>query len=190
MNFPLTGIALSGKAGSGKSYLAERIAQACPANANVFPFAKPLKDDVERRYGLVKGMPGAREKLLERGAELRAENPLWFVERQAEVVQHALHYGVTPIIDDLRFLDELTFCREWRMFVVRVDASLRDRQERFRVRGQDDSICTSTDRSEVELDGARFDLRVFNWQHGNTDYLVRQILREAMGERWLSALAA
>lgn len=186
---PLPGIAFSGKAGSGKTFLADAVVRSFPSPARVVSFATPLKNEVYALYGLRKGDPGAREAMIAHGQERRAECPTYWIDRCAEELDDSLMSGLTPVVDDLRFLNEMSFLRGREMFVVRVDASLRDRQERFRVRGQDDSICSSMDVSERELDGAEFDCRVFNWQTP-PHALVARVVREAVGARALEALAA
>lgn len=188
--FPLPGIAFSGKAGSGKTYLAEHVVRDFPSKARVVSFASSLKREVYEATGLVKGDPGAREAMIEHGRMRREENPRYWIDRCMEELTDSLRAGFTPVIDDLRFLNEYDFLNEWGSFIVRVDAPLTDRIQRFRSRGQDDAICTSGDRSECELDGADFQLRVFNRQHSSTARIVDTIIRESLGGRVLEALAA
>lgn len=160
----MIGIAISGKAASGKSSFARELHRQLPSST-ITPFAGALKEEVYELFGLLKTDPGGREKLIEYGEERRNECADYWIDRVAVKVEAARAEGLTPIIDDLRFQRELHWCLDNAFYVVRVDAPWSDRVERLAAQNLDTSIASSSHPGESDLDGCG-DLFDFRFQNG------------------------
>ena len=184
MRSPLPGIAFSGKAYAGKSTVmgaVRRVLVEAGYTPEHVSFAAAVKDDVRERFGLVKGDPGAREKMLEWSAQRKREEgeDVW-VRAARPAFTAARLRGAVPVCDDLRFPYELDALRVRGMYLVRVDAPYLDRARRCRAAGAvDRAILTSQDLSEKALDGEAFDHRVFNTDVCDLDREARLIVARA-----------
>lgn len=163
------GIAISGKAASGKSALAAALADLLAGQhpgAVVMPIASEVKREVLELYGLTKDDPGGRQKLMEHGEGQREADPFYWIRRLEERVAREVRASgeFIPIIDDVRYLNELEWAIDRGFYVVRIDAPWNQRRKWIQDRGGDVSVVSSFHPSEKELDGEgdRFQSRVFN----------------------------
>lgn len=177
-------IAISGKAGAGKSALAELLVEALYPDARRVSFADAIKKKVWDTYRLQKSDPGGREKLIEVGETLRDANPDHWIHQLAFTIDHVWPPdSYIPVIDDLRFRRELEWCRERGFYVVRVDAPTTERLGRLISGGHDVEVVYSRHPGETELDGADFDFRFSNGSlDGCTlDCVAEKVIRRARG---------
>lgn len=161
----MLGYAVSGRAASGKSAFASLLAGACAAHgreSRVFAFADAIKAEVLHHYGITKADPGGREKLIDHGEARRVDDEDYWINLTMPAVSEAIREGVVPIIDDLRFRRELSWCRLMGLVTVRVEAPLATRVRRLRERGADPWIAQAMIPSEVELDHVALDHRIQN----------------------------
>ena len=164
----MNGIAISGKAGAGKNAFATVLAEALVERGQWptdIAFADELKRQLWVRYGMVKGDPGGREMLFKIGKELRGGDIDFFVKHLAGVVGSLIPYGVSPIITDLRYLNEYEWCKANGFVLVRVDATFLDRTLALSSRGEDPVLASSEHPAECDLDEEFFHVRFGN-EHG------------------------
>lgn len=144
----MNGVAISGRAGAGKSRLAAEFTR---LGYDRHAFADALKDEVRWRFGLVKTDPGGRDKLIEWGEGRRAQDPYYWIDRLVNTVRSKL--GTTPVvIDDLRTRNEAAWCRTNGFLLVRVEAPLYLRRSRLAEQGLDPNFALSLHRNETELE--------------------------------------
>lgn len=164
--FVLPGFGISGKAGSGKTTFAKVLMErlrARGASPMRLEFSMALKLEVDRQYGLRKGQPGWREAVVKHGADRRAEfGDDYWVRQAAVLMDRARALGHTPIIDDLRLINEHEFLLGQEMLCVRIDAPEELRARRLRTLGLEPEAAYSQDVTECELDNASFALRILN----------------------------
>lgn len=154
-------IAISGKAGAGKTTLARAVAKRLDQGC-VVSFADSLKIEVRDRFGLTKTDPGGREKLIEYGEACRNADPDYWIRKLEWRVADLLRNDCSVVIDDVRFKRELEWCRRVGYYVVRVDAPTQARVERLTSQGLGAEIVLSRHPGETELDGCEFDFRWLN----------------------------
>lgn len=163
---PLPGIAISGKAHSGKSTLARRV-EAVLYRAGWVPqtvsFAAALKADVEQRFGVKKGDPGARDLLIDWSYKRKAQEgeDIW-VRLAAPAIAEARIAGRVPVIEDLRFGYEYDELERRGFYLVRLHAPYQSRARRCAAAGDDPAILLSKGEDETGLDGAPFHHTVAN----------------------------
>jgi hypothetical protein len=176
-------IAISGKAGAGKSALAEVLENALYPEGRRVAFADEIKRQVFDAWGLSKSDFGGREKLIEHGEEKRNEDPDYWIAQLEITVEMLLLRDAVPVIDDLRFERELEWCRRRGFYIVRVDAPRQCRLERLRSGGHSLDVVDSRHPGETELDGATFDYRFLNggWDGCTLECEAEKILRRARG---------
>lgn len=172
------GVAISGRAGCGKSTLAATLQAEYLPRGTVTPFARFLKEEVKELYGVVKGDPGSREAFLEHGAKRRAEDPDYWVKATGEWIDGLLAIRAFPIVDDLRYPNEYEFCRQRGFLLVRLHAPLEVRKGRLKSQGLDPNFALSRNPSEILLEQHAFHLRL---QHGGN--AERLAAREAVSSR-------
>lgn len=159
----IRGIAISGKAGAGKSSVARQLAESLPNHhCGIMSYAGPLKAGCELEWGITKDMPGGREALARYGDEKRAEDPDYFIKLLDVTVDSLLEAGRLPIIDDLRLADEYEHLTRLGFYRLRVVAPMSVRWDRVVARGDDPAIVTSDIRYETELDQHEFDHKLYN----------------------------
>jgi hypothetical protein len=159
----MNGIAISGKAGAGKSAFARQLAETLGVPCKIMSYAGPLKTMCEAEWGITKDMVGGREALERYGDEKRAEHGEdYFIRLLDLTITGLIAKGVFPIIDDLRLADEYDHLTQLGFFRLRVVAPMSVRWDRVVARGDDPAIVTSQSRFEVELDQHDFDCKVFN----------------------------
>lgn len=159
------GIAAAGRAGSGKSSLARELVvelQERGYRAQVVSFATALKLEVWEQYGLKKGDAGSREALIRHGEARRAENPSYWVEHLAPVIQSLWADDVVPVCDDLRRLPEFSWLKVHGFYTVRVVAPEERRRARLAEQRLDPDFALSSDPTEADHEGWLFDSRVNN----------------------------
>lgn len=125
-----TGVAISGRAGAGKSTLARVILEQRP-DLRAGSFASALKRDLQK-IGIAKGDPGFREIAQLYGTEhCRVKyGPDYWVER----LRGGTHGAATLaglVIDDMRFPNEHAACGADRLLLVRVHAEESVRTKRL-----------------------------------------------------------
>jgi dephospho-CoA kinase len=176
-------IAISGKAGAGKSALAAALVDAMYPDARRVAFADEIKSEVKELFGLEKGDPGGREKLIDHGEGKRNEDPDYWIAKLEWTLEYIVRPGVVPVIDDLRFERELEWCRNRGFYIVRVDAPLECRLDRLRSGGHSLDVVYSRHAGETELDGAEFDFRWSNggWDGCTIECTAERILRRIRG---------
>lgn len=99
------GIAIAGRAGAGKSWLAKELKRELEmrgVRGAVVSLAAPLKEILWDREKLTKDDPGGRERLRQIGDELRAEDPGAVVGLAFAAVYKVWNDGAVAIIDDVR----------------------------------------------------------------------------------------
>lgn len=165
------GFAVSGKAGAGKSALADKIIEELRHHgiqAKRISFADALKEEVRELFGVEKSDPGGREKLLEWGQKRRDEDLNYWVKKTIEQARHLYASGVIPVIDDLRMPHEFQAVKEFGMLTVRVDAKEDVRRERLSNLQLDTNIVGSQTITEVGLDGqGGWDSYIYNGHGGS-----------------------
>jgi hypothetical protein len=185
-NGPYNGIALAGKAGSGKDYFAYRISQVmeiCDLSPALMSFADPLKMETELFSGLSPGHPKFREQALIVGDDARASDPLVYVKQMRDRLVRTIASGHIPIITDLRLQNERELCQSQGLLLVRVDAPYVERLQALQIRGEDEALLDSIHPTEIELDEAEFDVTVVNlWSSFETLKTVAQIVALWSGE--------
>lgn len=142
-------MALVGRAGTGKTTVAEALVKAgvCDLRAS---FAGELKADL-RALGVEKGQPHAREVMIAYGQNRRAVNADYWIERLREKLRDDFG-GVA--IDDVRFANEVAFLRRRGFLIVKLVARGDVRIDR----GIPLDFVTSMDVSESELDSELGDI--------------------------------
>ena len=151
----MSGFAISGKAGSGKSTMARYILAAADEQgrpAVKIAFGDELKREVMELYGIDKHMVGGREVLIRHGEEKRLLDPDYWIRPVTERVRLAQASGVIPVIDDLRFKREYWWARRYGLVTVRMVASLAWRSECLLRQGLCDSYVDSDSPTETQLD--------------------------------------
>lgn len=169
------GVCVCGKAGSGKNEFARTFADALAERggwAAEINFADALKQELWEVYGLTKQSSNGRSKLIELGQSRREENPEYWIDRLAERIAHAAPYGITPVITDCRYVNELAWAKRNNFVTIRIDASATDRALVMHARGEDPGFVYSEHASECELDEADYHLRFTN-PHSDRFALVR-----------------
>jgi hypothetical protein len=156
----IRGVAVSGKAGSGKTELAGLLCDALRGYR--LSFATAVKADCHRDWGITKEMPGGREALIHYGEEKRAEDSHYWVDRLYPSVEASWAEGRVPVIDDLRFPDEYDAVQDWGFATVRVKAPDSLRVARLEASGHDPAIVWNPTVTESALDTFQFDHVVSN----------------------------
>lgn len=183
---PYKGIAFSGKAGCGKDYFAQRVAQVmetCGLRAELRSFGELIKRETEMLTGLSRDDPNFRKQVLIVGDEARAVNPDIYVIRMESGLTRTIGSGGIPIVTDVRLRNERALCQSQGLLLVRVTAPYVDRLAALRARGEEQWILDSDHPTETELDDAEFDLVVTNvWNVMDTFRSVTQIIAVWQGE--------
>ena len=188
------GVAISGKAGAGKNAFAleiQRVLALRGVQSVSVGFADALKEDVKRLYGLQKGDPGCRERHLEHGHGMRQACPDYWIRRLAKQTGSLTPLGLIPLVNDVRYKNEMRWAQASDFLAVRVDATAMDRGYVLYQRGEDVEFAHSDHPTETELDEWAFDLRFWN-PHGDngsalSHYAVRVADRVMGQETLLSA---
>jgi hypothetical protein len=157
------GVAIAGRAGSGKSALAREVVtelQERGYSAQIVSFATALKEEVWELYGLRKGDPGSRETLIRHGEQRRADNPRYWVDRLEPFVSGLWREGVVPVCDDLRRRAEWLYLGGAGFYRVRVIAPEPARRARLTEQGLDPDFALSDDPTETDHEAWLFDRRV------------------------------
>ena len=144
-------LALSGKMGSGKDFLAQKIIEQYEYAHHPFKrlaFADILKGMVEEIFNVRKGEhPKAREILQLFGHVGRLANPLYWVE---PIIEEADNCFENVIVTDMRFKNEANELAKQGFRLIRVEASRKARAGRVELGSEDDI-------SETDLDEFTFD---------------------------------
>ena len=156
------GVALCGRAGSGKSHLAAALATAGVCPGGVVSLATALKNDLAA-LGVNKGQPYARDMMIAYGQNRRAINPDYWIECLGE----SLHedWGSGLVCDDLRFPNELAHFRACGFLIVRVVTSRDVRGGRLGLPRWDDEFLATRDESEASHERFVVDLEVSGGDH-------------------------
>jgi len=149
------GIALSGRAASGKSTLAREIVNELAKHgraATILSFADEIKREVLELYGIRKSDRGGREELIRHGERRRLQDPLYWPRRMAPALERALERREVPVVDDLRFRAEASWLGGRGFYLVRVDTPAPLRAARLECRGEDPAFAYTANASEAQLD--------------------------------------
>lgn len=146
------GVAIMGRAGSGKTTLAEALVKAGVCE-HLSSFAAALKRDLAT-LGVDKAQPGARALMIAYGTTWgRANDPDMWVER----LRFDLHDDFDGhVIDDVRFPNEIAFLRDRGFLIVRTFAAGNVRMDR----GIPLGLVVTEDSSETSLDNEPCDLQL------------------------------
>jgi hypothetical protein len=173
----VNGVALSGKAGSGKTTLANILCEKM-AGREMWPtqlsFGDHVKAELFRLHGIRKGDPGSREALIGLGALRRNEDPDYWVKLVEAQLDSLSPYGVVPVVTDLRFTNEKERMAGRGLVTVRVDATGMDRGYQLYRRGEQPEFAYSGEPGECQLDDADFDIRFWN-PHGDNAMALHHI---------------
>lgn len=143
------GVALLGRAGTGKSAVAFALVKAgvCEHQSG---FADALKADL-RKLGIEKGQPYARDAMIAYGQNRRSVSPNHWVD----CLRHELHDDLDgEVVDDVRFPNEVAFLRDRGFLIVRLRADAATRISRGITR----EFAGTMDQSETATDGLPVDL--------------------------------
>ncbi|MBA2726497.1 MAG: hypothetical protein H0U53_10945 [Actinobacteria bacterium] len=176
----MIGIAVSGKAGAGKSTFAKsliRVCESCELPAEKIAFADELKREVFELHGITKEMVGGREALIRYGEERRRADPDHWIRPVAERVRFAQVCGILPVIDDMRFLREYEWALSVHLTLVRLVASPLWRRAKLISQGLDAELPASSLDGETQLDGLRHDHSVRNGVHVNLEVEAVKMLQ-------------
>ena len=158
-------IAISGKMGSGKNFLAQKIIDQFEYTQQPFKtlaFGDSLKEMMYDFFNIKKGEhPYAREILQQLGAVGRLADPLYWV---TPVIEEAKASYENVIVTDLRYINEAEALKENGFILIRVDTF-------EEVRANRTTLTSQTDSSEIDLDDYQFDA-IFD---GNTDYKTNKL---------------
>ena len=178
----MRGIAITGKAGSGKTALAGAIlnefAERGGVPARRFAFGDALKREVFDTYGVTKTDPTGRALLVYHGERKRNADPLYWIRALAAKLEDECNYF--PVVDDLRFPTELAWCIGRGFVVVRLEAPRLVRLCRLRANQADETIVDATEPGETGLDLSRddFDYVFRNCDEANVEQIATTVLRE------------
>jgi len=156
------GICIAGRAGSGKSPLAQHIVSAFSQYgipAKKLSFADALKQEVWELYGVRKGDLGSRELLISHGEGRTALDPTYWVRRLMPRVEACWSEGAIPVVDDVRREPEFSRLSYESFFRVRVLAPLVLRRAALEKNGLDPDFATSDDPTERHHEVWRYDFR-------------------------------
>jgi hypothetical protein len=161
----LNGIAISGKAGSGKTTLAGYVVDELKARgipAYRCAFGDELKRQVRELYGVEKNDPNGRVLLIGHGEAQRDSDPLYWIRALATHID--AREGGFPVIDDLRFPTELAWALGKSFLTVRLEARADVRLSRLTAAGKETAIVDSHSFTETALDRCHddFDLVLEN----------------------------
>lgn len=161
-----TGVALSGRAGAGKSTVAAIVAE--QLGFSVGSFAAALKADLAS-LRCVKGDPGFREVAIAYGTtHKRALDPDYWIDR----LRGPAGTLAWLVIDDMRMENELAAVKADGLLTVRLDVPAWVRAARLGLEA-DDPFVRSTHESEAALDTAVCDLLI---PYGNTPEAVADMI--------------
>lgn len=160
-----TGVALLGRAGSGKTTLADALVEAKVMDAR-HSFAAALKRDLNK-LGVKKDQPYARDVMIAYGQNRRAVSTDWWIER-LRFDLFGEFAGV--VIDDVRFPNELAFLRDQGFLVVRLIAPPLERMKR----GIPAEFANGDEPSEVACDHLPSDL-VLDTHRLTVDECIREV---------------
>jgi RecA/RadA recombinase len=139
------GVALCGRAGSGKSHIARELVTSGACPGGVVSLTTALKNDLAV-LGVSKGQPFARDMMIAYGQNRRAIDVDYWIKRLGESLHEDWGRGI--VCDDLRFPNELAHFRGLGFLIVRVVTSRDVRGDRLGIPRWDDSFLTTTDESE------------------------------------------
>ena len=168
----MSGFAISGKAGSGKTTFAGKLLEACERAglpAVKIAFGDELKREVWELYGIDKYMVGGRDALIRHGEKMREADPDYWIRPVAERVRLAQVSGVIVVIDDMRFAREYEWARDAGLVAVRMVASPEWRAQKLAQQGLWAGFVDSKEPGECQLDGFRFNHVVRNFAGATLD---------------------
>jgi hypothetical protein len=158
----LRGVALAGRAGSGKSPLAVHIVQEFTLlgyDARRFAFADALKEEVWQLFGMRKEDPMGRAMLISHGEARRSTDPTYWVRRLWDRMAPYLREGGIPVVDDVRREPEYARLSYEQFFRVRVMAPENLRRAALLNGGQDPDFAESEDPTERDHEVWLYDHR-------------------------------
>ena len=170
-------IAISGKIGSGKDYLADIITKECKfrsLNSHRIAFSDPIKvscyvDDFSYESLFCKKTEESRRALQTKGMEMRQKDDEIFVKHMKCQLRMALDRGVdVVIVTDLRFKVEFDTLQKLGANMIRLDAPQRTKEKMWEeCKGDEEKVVKFSNHiSETDLDD---ETRVFNYLLNN-DY--------------------
>ena len=181
-------IGLSGKLGSGKNYIAEKIIAPYfidKYNILIIGFGDQVKQElyarnIELTYDVLydNKTHESRQKLqqyaTENGRDKYNEN-MWIrgLDMQIETFQRRSCKDTLVIVCDVRFINEAEYIKSKNGILFRIEASIRTQSRYWKESGGNLQIhqMISKHKSEIDLDKYNFDHIINNDNEINTDFL-------------------
>lgn len=168
---PLDRIAFAGPMCSGKTFLAEILAQ--NYGFKIFRFAGKLKEIVADLYGPVTKDNEGRRMLQELADDLKKWDPMLFTNSlKRDITKHILYSGIgnaLVTVDDLRFKHEFDALKEMGFTVIGVHASEDVRMKRISKLYPDTDPARFTHPSETEWQQMPMDYWINNDGYGGIE---------------------
>jgi dephospho-CoA kinase len=163
------GIIILGKAGSGKTTLANFIVTHDPnSRFRKFALADKVKEIQRDLFPHLTGKP--RHVLQHIGMSMREIDPYVWIKYLDKTI---LRYNAIPVIDDIRLTNEYEHYTNKNYISIRVLCDDDIRIERMRYRDGDVDLATLYHHTETELDDIVCDYTVDN--NGTLDELATQV---------------
>lgn len=179
-----TGVAISGRAGSGKDRFARAIGLRAILEGKYpeyLAFADSLKMQVYRETGMNdKTNPAFRQMLIEVGLRERKKNArVWLNPVASAYDSLSSDDGCVTIVTDMRFRNEYEWAKRAGALLVRVDATVMDRAAALQSRGEGIRFATADEFTESQLDDDEYHLRFWN-PHGDAGEAIRWAAQRVM----------
>jgi phosphomevalonate kinase len=181
-------IGLSGKLGSGKNYIAEKIIAPYfidKYNISIIGFGDQVKQElyarnIELTYDVLydNKTHESRQKLqqyaTENGRDKYNEN-MWIrgLDMQIETFQRRSCKDTLIIVCDVRFINEAEYIKSKNGVLFRIESPIRTQSRYWKESGGNLQIhqMISKHQSEIDLDKYKFDYSINNDKEINTDFL-------------------
>lgn len=187
----------SGKLGTGKNYIAERIFSKMlhPKPTVVLAFADQIKIDGITKKGLDRDKcwnkkdKETRMALQKIGTEEGRDvfgNDCWTKNIKEWIIMHILRGIKRVIITDVRFYNEFDFIKSIGGTLIKVHSPKRN-EIALRKESEENGVdinAIKNHRSEIELDSGRlFDYTIYNDEEYNAPIQVREVIKDLQSKR-------